>query len=140
MDLAGNELLELVHRAEVVGQNIVRDREKLLELGKKENDGRQALSALRNYAQSSKQASFPDRGRVWLKTGKLMLQVAPTTAEDIIRKRLEIAANEKAELNKRIKGEVSELYELQGESSRVECFGLNPLDINEANALHNLFK
>ncbi|CDW57521.1 hypothetical protein TTRE_0000581301 [Trichuris trichiura] len=140
MESAGNELLDLIHRAEIVGQDIVRDREKLLELGKKENDGRQALSALRNYTQSSKQASFPDRGQVWFKTGKLMLQVAPTTAEDIIRKQMEMAANEKAELNKRLKEKVGQLYELQGESGRVECFGLNPLDVDEAKALRNFFK
>uniref|UniRef100_A0A5S6QSX1 P53 and DNA damage-regulated protein 1 n=1 Tax=Trichuris muris TaxID=70415 RepID=A0A5S6QSX1_TRIMR len=140
MDVAGSELLELVYRAEIVGQSIAKDRETLLELGKMENDGRQALSALRNLSQSSKQPSFPDRGQVWYNTDKLTLQVSPATAEKLIRNNLENLANEKERLNKGLKEKVKQLYELRGESSRIECFGLNPIDANEAKALHSLFK
>ncbi|KAL5019413.1 hypothetical protein ScPMuIL_005135 [Solemya velum] len=128
MDLDTSHLLEYLAQVEEVAEDILADKQNLIDLDKKRQKTREAIRKLRNEQESKK---------TWICFGNMFLKLPHKQASTIIEKDFEKIDNEMTDIRIRLKSKVSKLRDMEHKND-IGRFNLSPLSRQEMKSIENL--
>ncbi|KAK2874581.1 hypothetical protein Q8A67_021734 [Cirrhinus molitorella] len=138
MDERAQQILEHLTAVEVVAEDILSDKQQLVDLDLRRNRNREALSALRNNSPNGNLIqSNLDNVKVCF--GNMFIKFPQESTRSMILKDQEQLDKEISDLRKRLKGKVNRLNDLQGKPE-LTGYNLSPLSSDEIKAINSLLK
>ncbi|KAF4107177.1 p53 and DNA damage-regulated protein 1 [Onychostoma macrolepis] len=130
MDETAQRILENLTEVEVAAEDILSDKQQIVDLDLRRNRNREALSALRNHSPN-------DNVKVCF--GNMFIKFPQESTRSMILKDQEQLDKEITDLRKRLKAKVNRLNELQGKPE-LRGYNLSPLSNDEIKAIDSLLK
>uniref|UniRef100_A0A8C1U0C3 p53 and DNA damage-regulated protein 1 n=1 Tax=Cyprinus carpio TaxID=7962 RepID=A0A8C1U0C3_CYPCA len=130
MDEGAQRILQYLTEVEVAAEDILSDKQQLVDLDSRRNRNREALSALRN-------SSSEDNVKVCF--GNMFIKFPQESTRSMILKDHEQLDKEISDLRKRLKAKVNRLNDLQGKPE-LRGYNLSPLSSDEIKAINSLLK
>ncbi|XP_056324178.1 p53 and DNA damage-regulated protein 1 [Danio aesculapii] len=130
MDESAQRIVEHLTEVEVAAEDILTDKQQIVDLDVRRNRNREALSALRN-------SSPNDNVKVCF--GNMFIKFPQERTRSMILKDQEQLDKEITDLRKRLKAKVNRLNELQGKPE-LRGYNLAPLSGDEIKAINSLLK
>ncbi|KAG1931018.1 p53 and DNA damage-regulated protein 1 [Pimephales promelas] len=130
MDECAQRILENLTEVEVAAEDILADKQQIVDMDLRRNRNREALNALRNHSSN-------DNVKVCF--GNMFIKFPQERARSMILKDQENLDKEINDLRKRLKAKVNRLNELQGKPE-LTGYNLAPLSSDEMKAINSLIK
>ncbi|XP_067243699.1 p53 and DNA damage-regulated protein 1 [Chanodichthys erythropterus] len=130
MDESAQRVLEHLTEVEVAAEDILSDKQQIVDLDLRRNRNREALSALRHH-------SSHDNVKVCF--GNMFIKFPQERTRSMILKDQEQLDKEITDLRKRLKAKVNRLNEIQGKPE-LRGYNLAPLSNDEMKAINSLLK
>ncbi|KAG7478080.1 hypothetical protein MATL_G00076630 [Megalops atlanticus] len=124
-------ILKYLTEVEEAAEDVLADKQQIVELDAKRNRNREALSALRYDSQSEE--------KVKVCFGNMFIKLPKATTNQMIQKDQEQLDKEISDLRKRLKAKVNNLHELQGKPE-LKGYNLSPLSNDELRAINSILK
>ncbi|XP_035376337.1 p53 and DNA damage-regulated protein 1 isoform X4 [Electrophorus electricus] len=118
--------LEHLSEVEAAAEDVLADKQQIVDLDARRNRNREALSALRT-----------DKVKVCF--GNMFIKFSSERTKVMIQKDQEQLDREINDLRKRLKAKVNRLNDLQGKPE-LQGYNLSPLSNEELNAIHSILK
>ncbi|XP_036388001.1 p53 and DNA damage-regulated protein 1 isoform X1 [Megalops cyprinoides] len=125
-------ILKYLTEVEEAAEDVLADKQQIVDLDAKRNRNREALSALRNDSQQSEE-------KVKVCFGNMFIKLPKATTKQMIQKDQEQLDKEISDLHKRLKAKVNHLHELQGKPD-LKGYNLSPLSNDELRAINSILK
>ncbi|XP_035244088.1 p53 and DNA damage-regulated protein 1 [Anguilla anguilla] len=132
MEEESQSILKYLTEVEVAAEDVLSDKQQIVDLDVKRHRNREALSALRDVSQQSEE-------KVKVCFGNMFIKLPKATTKHMIEKDQEQLDKEISDLRNRLKAKVNHLNDLQGKPE-LTGYNLSPLTSNEIKAIHNLLK
>ncbi|XP_076878120.1 p53 and DNA damage-regulated protein 1 [Brachyhypopomus gauderio] len=126
-------MIEYLMEVEIAAEDILADKQQIIDLDARRNRNREALNALR----STDMTSQKDKVKVCF--GNMFIKFSTENTKAMIQKDQEQLDREINDLRKRLKAKVSSLNDLQGKSE-LQGYNLSPLSSEELNAINSILK
>lgn len=123
-----NFVLNYLAEVEEKAEDVLTDKQQIVDLDKKRNMNREALRAIR------KGIAAPNQQRTWLNFGGMFIKVDSTDATNMLTSDQDALDKEIATLQKNLHDKVNTLRDAEGKSN-LKGFDLKALDRQETNAL-----
>lgn len=123
-----NFVLNYLTEVEEKAEDVLADRQQIVDLDKKRNMNREALRAIQ------KGVAAPNQQRTWLNFGGIFIKVDSTDAVSMLTSDQDALDKEISSLQKNLHHKVNTLRDAEGKSD-LKGFGLKALDRKETNAL-----
>ncbi|KAK7119930.1 hypothetical protein R3I94_021684 [Phoxinus phoxinus] len=130
MDESAQQILENLTEVEVAAEDILADKQQIVDLDLRRNRNREAFNALRNHSSN-------DNVKVCF--GNMFITFPQESARSMILKDQENLDKEITDLRKQLKTKVNRLNELQGKPA-LTGYNLAPLSSAEMKAINSLIK
>ncbi|XP_026096585.1 p53 and DNA damage-regulated protein 1 [Carassius auratus] len=130
MDETAQRILEHLTEVEVAAEDILSDKQQIVDLDSRRNRNREALGALRNHSSN-------DHVKVCF--GNMFIKFPPERTRSMILKDQEQLDKEISDLRKQLKAKVNRLNDLQGKPE-LRGYNLSPLSSDEIKAIGTLIK
>ncbi|XP_050978952.1 p53 and DNA damage-regulated protein 1 [Labeo rohita] len=130
MDEGAQQILEYLTEVEVAAEDILSDKQQIVDLDLRRNKNREALSALRNHSPN-------DNVKVCF--GNMFIKFPQESTRSMILKDQDQLDKEISELRKQLKAKVNRLNDLQGKPE-LRGYNLSPLSSDEVKAINSLLK
>ncbi|XP_067287471.1 p53 and DNA damage-regulated protein 1 [Pseudorasbora parva] len=130
MDESAQQIWEHLTEVEVAAEDILADKQQIVDLDLRRNKNREALNALRNHSSN-------DNVKVCF--GNMFIKFPQESTRSMILKDQEQLDKEITDLRKRLKAKVNRLNELQGKPELIG-YNLAPLSNDEMKAINSLLK
>ncbi|XP_030633736.1 p53 and DNA damage-regulated protein 1 [Chanos chanos] len=131
MDDSAQRVLAYLTEVEEAAEDVLADKQQIVDLDLKRNRNREALNALRN------DRSLNDKANVCF--GNMFIRLPKEKTKTMIQKDQEQIDKEISELRKRLKAKVNHLNELQGKPE-LKGYNLSPLSNEEIKAINSILK
>ncbi|KAL2090759.1 hypothetical protein ACEWY4_013022 [Coilia grayii] len=131
MDASAERVLEYLTEVEEAAEDVLSDKQQIVELDKKRNSNREALNVLR------KDMSGDDKAKVCL--GNMFIRFPKDKTRQMIENDQEQLDREICDLRNRLKDKVNRLNELQGKPE-LEGYNLCPLSNEEMKAISSILR
>lgn len=118
-----NDVLGLLRKSESLGENVLRNRDEIVQMDRIRQKNREALNELKKVATTE--------SGVYLCVGNMFIKHSIKQATDLIQKDQKDVNNNIEELRQKIKRNVQNLYEIQNQGEDVNIYNLNPLSSQE---------
>ncbi|XP_026880646.2 p53 and DNA damage-regulated protein 1 isoform X3 [Electrophorus electricus] len=125
--------LEHLSEVEAAAEDVLADKQQIVDLDARRNRNREALSALR----TGDVTSHTDKVKVCF--GNMFIKFSSERTKVMIQKDQEQLDREINDLRKRLKAKVNRLNDLQGKPE-LQGYNLSPLSNEELNAIHSILK
>ncbi|KAJ8385330.1 hypothetical protein AAFF_G00190460 [Aldrovandia affinis] len=132
MEDESQRILKYLTEVEEAAEDVLSDKQQIVDLDVKRNRNREALNALRDDSQQSE-----DKVKVCF--GNMFIKLPKATTKQMIQKDQEQLDKEISDLRKRLKARVNHLNHLQGRPDLVG-YNLSPLTSDEIKAINNLLR
>ncbi|KAI7795373.1 p53 and DNA damage-regulated protein 1 [Triplophysa rosa] len=130
MDESAQRVLEYLTDVEVAAEDVLADKQQIVDLDLRRNRNREALNALRNH---------PANDKVKVCFGNMFIRFPQENTKSMILKDQEQLDKEINDLRTRLKAKVNRLNEIQGKPD-LRGYNLCPLNSNEIKAINSLIK
>ncbi|XP_029908556.1 p53 and DNA damage-regulated protein 1 [Myripristis murdjan] len=131
MDATSKRILEYLTEVEEAAEDVLTNKQQIVDLDAKRNRNREALSALRN--------DIPDSEKVKVCFGNMFIKLPKSKTREMIQRDQEQLDKEINDLRKGLKAKVNHLQELQGKPE-LRGYSLSPLSADEIKAINSLLK
>ncbi|XP_071397203.1 p53 and DNA damage-regulated protein 1 isoform X1 [Centroberyx affinis] len=131
MDAESKRVLEYLTEVEEAAEDVLTNKQQIVDLDSKRNRNREALNALRN--------DIPDSGKVKVCFGNMFIKFPKSKTREMIQKDQEQLDKEINDLRKGLKAKVNRLNEMQGKPE-LRGYSLSPLSGDEIKAINSLLK
>ncbi|XP_030231358.1 p53 and DNA damage-regulated protein 1 [Gadus morhua] len=128
--MESTRVLEFLTEVEEAAEDVLTNKQQIVDLDLKRNMNREALSALRSTANSEK---------VMVCFGNMFIKLPKSKTQDMIRKDQEQLDKEINDLRKELKAKVNHLNVIQGKPE-LAGYNLSPLSADEVKAINHLMK
>ncbi|CAL8351844.1 unnamed protein product [Gadus morhua 'NCC'] len=128
--MESTRVLEFLTEVEEAAEDVLTNKQQIVDLDLKRNMNREALSALRSTANSEK---------VMVCFGNMFIKLPKSKTQDMIRKDQEQLDKEINDLRKELKAKVNHLNVIQGKPE-LTGYNLSPLSADEVKAINHLMK
>ncbi|CAL8400546.1 unnamed protein product [Arctogadus glacialis] len=128
--MESTRVLEFLTEVEEAAEDVLTNKQQIVDLDLKRNMNREALSALRSTADSEK---------VKVCFGNMFIKLPKSKTQDMIRKDQEQLDKEINDLRKELKAKVNHLNVIQGKPE-LTGYNLSPLSADEVKAINHLMK
>ncbi|KAJ8259731.1 hypothetical protein GJAV_G00172790 [Gymnothorax javanicus] len=132
MEEESQRVLEYLTEVEVAAEDVLSDKQQIVELDVKRQRNREALSVLRDDNQQSED-------KVKVCCGNMFIKLPKATTKCMIQKDQEQLDKEISDLRQQLKAKVNRLNDLQGKPE-LTGYNLAPLSSDEIKAIHTLLK
>ncbi|XP_003742856.1 p53 and DNA damage-regulated protein 1 [Galendromus occidentalis] len=132
VNFLSEKVFKIVKQMEALAEDILADRQKMIELDKRRQKNREALRALKKLEAGKTEAS-----RTWCVHGSSFVRTDTRVAEAAISAEQSEIENEIETVRKRMKKTMQELSSLEGRKG-IEHFDLKPLNRDEKDALYKI--
>ncbi|XP_071397204.1 p53 and DNA damage-regulated protein 1 isoform X2 [Centroberyx affinis] len=129
MDAESKRVLEYLTEVEEAAEDVLTNKQQIVDLDSKRNRNREALNALRN--------DIPDSVKVCF--GNMFIKFPKSKTREMIQKDQEQLDKEINDLRKGLKAKVNRLNEMQGKPE-LRGYSLSPLSGDEIKAINSLLK
>ncbi|KAM9444241.1 p53 and DNA damage-regulated protein 1 [Clarias gariepinus] len=123
--------LELLMEVEVAAEDVLSDKQQIVELDARRNRNREAMNALKT--------SSEDEDKVKVCFGNMFIKFPKESTKSMIQKDQEQLDQEINDLRKGLKAKVNRLNDLQGKPD-LRGYNLSPLTGDELKAINNVLK
>ncbi|XP_051966952.1 p53 and DNA damage-regulated protein 1 [Xyrauchen texanus] len=130
MEESAQRILEHLTEVEVAAEDILTDKQQIVDLDLRRNRNREALNALRNNSTN---------GNVKVCFGNMFIKFPQENTRSMILKDQEQLDKEINDLRKRLKAKVNRLNEIQGKPE-LRGYNLAPLSDDEIKAINSVLK
>ncbi|XP_063072601.1 p53 and DNA damage-regulated protein 1 [Engraulis encrasicolus] len=131
MDASAERVLEYLTEVEEAAEDVLSDKQQIVDLDKRRNSNREALNALRKHM------SGEDKAKVCL--GNMIIRFPKDKTIQMIERDQEQLDKEICDLRNRLKDKVNRLQELQGKPE-LEGYNLCPLSNEEMKAISSILR
>ncbi|CAL8383542.1 unnamed protein product [Boreogadus saida] len=128
--MESTRVLEFLTEVEEAAEDVLTNKQQIVDLDLKRNMNREALSALRSTADSEK---------VKVCFGNMFIKLPKSKTQDMIRKDQDQLDKEINDLRKELKAKVNHLNVIQGKPE-LTGYNLSPLSADEVKAINHLMK
>ncbi|KAG9260288.1 p53 and DNA damage-regulated protein 1 [Astyanax mexicanus] len=125
-----SRVMEYLMEVEVAAEDVLADKQQIVDLDARRNRNREAMNALRNSADSDK---------VKVCFGNMFIKFPKENAQAMMQKDQEQLDQEITDLRKRLKAKVNHLNDLQGKPE-LRGYNLSPLSNDELKAVNSILK
>ncbi|KAK0156375.1 p53 and DNA damage-regulated protein 1 [Merluccius polli] len=130
MDAESKRVLAYLSEVEEAAEDVLTNKQQIVDLDSKRNRNREALRALRTTADSEK---------VKVCFGNMFIKLPKSKTRDMIQKDQEQLDKEINDLRKELKAKINHLNEMQGKPE-LRGYNLSPLSADEVKAINHLLK
>ncbi|KAM3877533.1 p53 and DNA damage-regulated protein 1 [Diretmus argenteus] len=131
MDAESNRVLEHLTEVEEAAEDVLTNKQQIVDLDTKRNRNREALNALRH--------DMPDSEKVKICFGNMFIKFPKSKTREMIQKDQEQLDKEINDLRKGLKAKVNRLNEIQGKPE-LSGYNLSPLSGDEIKSINSLLK
>ncbi|KAI5622984.1 p53 and DNA damage-regulated protein 1, partial [Silurus asotus] len=124
-------VMEYLTEVEVAAEDVLSDKQQIVELDGRRNRNREAMNALKN--------NTCDNDKVKVCFGNMFIKFPKESTKSMIQKDQEQLEKEINELRKGLKAKVNRLNDLQGKPE-LRGYNLSPLTSDELRAINNILK
>ncbi|XP_072521864.1 p53 and DNA damage-regulated protein 1 [Salminus brasiliensis] len=124
-------VMEYLMEVEVAAEDVLADKQQIVDLDARRNRNREAMNALRNSAS--------DNDKVKVCFGNMFIKFPKENAKAMMQKDQEQLDQEINDLRKRLKAKVNHLNDLQGKPE-LRGYNLTPLSNDELKAINSVLK
>ncbi|XP_064489682.1 p53 and DNA damage-regulated protein 1-like isoform X3 [Ornithodoros turicata] len=129
MSPAAQQVKQLLADIEAVAEEILADKEQVIDLDKKRQKNREALRALQKMEDV--------KGRPWICIGNMFMKMPNDHTKELLEKEQATLETEIQNLRKKMKRNVQQLREMEGKPE-ARGFDLQPLSKDEMRAVHKV--
>ncbi|XP_018589572.1 p53 and DNA damage-regulated protein 1 isoform X1 [Scleropages formosus] len=133
MEASTERVLRYLAEVEEAAEDVLADKQQIVDLDVRRNRNREALNALRRDAEMS------DEDKIKVCFGSMFIKLPKKTTRQMIHKDQEQLDKEICDIRKRLKVKVNRLNELQGKPE-LKGFNLSPLSRDEMKAINQVLK
>ncbi|KAL4655884.1 p53 and DNA damage-regulated protein 1 isoform X1 [Arapaima gigas] len=133
MEVGAQRVLQYLAEVEEAAEDVLADKQQIVDLDVRRNRNREALNALRCDVRNS------DEDKVSVCFGSMFIKLSTKTTWQMIQKDQEQLDKEITDIRKRLKVKVNRLNELQGKPE-LKGFNLSPLSKDEMKAVNQILK
>ncbi|KAL7843342.1 hypothetical protein AOLI_G00248540 [Acnodon oligacanthus] len=126
-----SKVMEYLMEVEVAAEDVLADKQQIIDLDARRNRNREAMNALRNSASQN------DKVRVCF--GSMFIKFPKENAKSMIQKDQEQLDQEINDIRKRLKAKINHLNDLQGKPE-LRGYNLSPLSSDELKAINGILK
>ncbi|XP_028854762.1 p53 and DNA damage-regulated protein 1 [Denticeps clupeoides] len=131
MDVDSQRVLQHLAEVEEAAEDVLADRQQIVDLDKKRNRNREALNSLRG-------GSFR-KDKVMVCFGNMFIKFPKEDTKRMIEKDQEQLDKEVDDLRKRLKAKVNHLYDLEGKPE-LKGYNLSPLTSEEMKSINSILR
>ncbi|KAI1890991.1 hypothetical protein AGOR_G00159270 [Albula goreensis] len=132
MEEESQRILKYLTEVELAAEDVLSDKQQIVDLDIKRNRNREALNALRDDSPQSE-----DKVKVCF--GSMFIKLPKATTKQMIQKDQAQLDKEISDLRKRLKAKVNHLNDLQGKPE-LRGYSLSPLSSDEMKAINSILK
>ncbi|KAI4877674.1 hypothetical protein NFI96_021211 [Prochilodus magdalenae] len=126
-----SRVMEYLMEVEVAAEDVLSDKQQIVDLDGKRNRNREAMNALRNSASEN------DKVKVCF--GSMFIKFPKENVKSMIQKDQEQLDQEINDIRKRLKAKVNHLNDLQGKPE-IKGYNLSPLSSEELKAINSVLR